>query len=201
MKVLALFAHIEDHICFGWPLMQNKKIEKHLIVCTNDGQSTLQKSCEDADIHLVETLGFPNGFYRKTLVVDGFDSAMAIMRICKALTEAIREIEPDFLFTHNPWGEYGHFDHRIVFEAAYNHAIPILITDIIADSVCFPRPEQGIYQALYTKPYATVESDYGFYSEQAIIFRKSGWWTHNKYLDKPYYPPKTIKLYKVNDEK
>lgn len=196
MKALALFAHIEDHICFGWPLMQDDTVEKHLIVCTNDGQGVLQKSCKDANIHLVETLGFPNGFHRNTAAV-----GTIAKRISEVLDSAIKEIKPDFLFTHNPWGEYGHFDHQLVFQVVYGQKVPILITDIVADSVCFPKPKTGIYRTLCTELHTTVESDYDFYSRQRDIFKEFGLWTHNQYLDKPYYPPKTVKLYKITDER
>lgn len=197
MKVLALFAHIEDHICFGWPIMQDKTIEKYLVTGTGDVNGALQKSCDDVGIHLLETLGFPDGFFRKTFEVDGIDVVAAAQLIFESLHRNMKLVKPDYIFTHNPWGEYGHFDHRVFFETIYSWGLPMLVTDITADSVCHLNPKWRMYKTLYTEPYSTVTADYDFYNRQAGILKKAGQWTHNEYLDKPHYPPKTTGLYRV----
>ena len=185
MKVLAYFAHIEDHICFGWPLMQDKSVERYLVTGTCDGDGALQKSCDDAGIHLLETLGFPPGFYRKTHSADGFDEVSATQLIYESLHRNIKKVKPDYIFTHNPWGEYGHHDHRLFFETIYGWGVPTLVTDIVASSGCFPPPKWQMYKTLYTETHSTVEADCDFYSRQAEILKKDGQWTHNESLDEP----------------
>ena len=44
----------------------------------------------------------------------------------------LKKKECDFVFTHNPMGEYGHIDHKMIFELMYNRVDkPLLITDLL----------------------------------------------------------------------
>jgi len=195
MKILAIFAHIDDHICFGWPLMQDEKVEKHLIVCTNDGDGVLQISCHDAEINLIDTLGLPNGFYRQV------PPHHCAEQIFFALQNAIKEMRPDFLFSHNPWGEYGHFDHRMLFEIAYSFLVPLLVTDILVRSFSWSLPSPQIYNAVRGPLRSTVTPDDTFYAQQSQIFRRAGNWTQNPYLDRPHYPKQANIYETVKNEK
>lgn len=182
VKVLSIFAHIDDHICFGWPIMQDEEIERHLIVCTNDGGGVLQKSCEDAGIHLYGTLGLQDGFYRKNAGHLGQIQDF----ILSQLKVAIEQIGPDWVFTHNPWGEYGHFDHQFLYQAVYKLGCPRITSDILVKSLSFPLPNKEIYQDNFLAvKQEVVLSDSGFYAHQTKLFRKLGQWTSNKHLDKP----------------
>lgn len=179
MKVLSIFAHIDDHICFGWPVMQDDKIEKHLIVCTNDGGGVLRESCKDAGVHLYRTLGLQDGFYRK----DAGHLGQIQDFILSQLKFAIEQIGPDWVFTHNPWGEYGHFDHQLLYQAVYQLGCPMITSDILVKSLSFPLPNRDIYQSL-TATQKDILPDRAFYEHQAGLFKKARQWTTNKYLTK-----------------
>ena len=60
-------------------------------------------------------------------VIDSFKSNIEL---------AIELNKPDFIFTHNPMGEYGHGDHRMLFNLVSMFNIPLLLTDICFSNRC-----------------------------------------------------------------
>lgn len=197
-KILGIFAHREDHIVCGWPIFQNKVPRKFLVTCTGDGMVPFLKSCKNEHISCFRRVGLPNNF---SCIGPGLKPAFAMKQIRAVIQEAVRVIEPDFIFTHNPYGEYGHYDHRNLFDLVCE-TFPnkrIFITDIVAKSNCTPLSNLKLvaYDKLYSQLFDEVKPDKEFYKRNAIMFAAHFMWTKNKYLNLPVYPVNSARLYLV----
>jgi len=207
MKVLGIFAHREDQIVFGWPIFQDRTIDRYLIICADDsdkrGQKPLQQSCDHEGIQLIKCLNFPNVFFQITKQTNKISLKEIAEILQKVVAETVNKVRPDYIFCHNPFGEYGHFDHRLVFEIIYNSFLnqSILITDICAYSSgtlatrTIPRMWQGFYAN--SKKFGIVKPDHNFYKRNKAIYEQFEMWTGNQYLNLPIYPKLAATIYEL----
>lgn len=207
-KILCVFAHRDDHIVCGWPVIQNPNPEKYLFVCTNDATDVVVKSCDVAGVHHMGSAHFESGFAlpnRNFKLNDNKENRLHSSNytvLKNVLLKVVDEIKPDIIFTHNPMGEYGHLDHRFVFEVVYNELeIPIIITDIASKSSYYHKYDTipKIYNDLYHTFIKFVPPDYIFYTKHCKIFSEFDLWTQNINLNIPLYPKRTG-LYWLNHE-
>jgi hypothetical protein len=97
-------------------------------------------------------------------------------RLTHFLAPFLKEI--DYLFTHNPWGEYGHEDHVQVGLAArtlaQNYAIPILVPNYY-----YSRSEPLMRKCIddVGRKMLIVEGDAGLAKEIKEIYQKHDCWT------------------------
>lgn len=129
-------AHPDDETVFGWPILQSKRVSKELLVVVSDANNpkrekinkrkfVLQDICRSLEIPLI-CLDYNSAFYRD-------QNQLGVLY--KLIKTELQNRSYDFVFTHNYHGEYGHLDHRILFDIVYNYSIkPILFTDIIQES-------------------------------------------------------------------
>lgn len=198
-RILGIFAHREDFVCFGWPIFQNKNIDCSLLVCTNDGIDPISEVCENEGIPCMGTIGLDNRF---SYMGGGSKLREHHLMMMDSIGSAIALTKPDFIFTHNPMGEYGHYDHTMVFRLIYNYFPKqrIIISDIMANS-SYTVPVQEIprlYKHLYENKICEVEADHEWYKKNGDIFKKHDLWTKNKGLNLPIYPVKKAGLYYAN---
>jgi len=192
-KVLGIFCHPDDEVLFGWPIFQGNEFEKHLIICCDDStrnrperKKALQEICQQENINLVSCLSEDNNFY--TLPTRRADYLLtdAINHIRVQIEKAIIKVNPDFIFTHNPLGEYGHGSHRLLFEiVSQNEKVKnLLITDICKESNHRSSKEipKIIQDAYYNqaKRVSPQEMDEAFYMRCRSIYNKYNSWTWNK---------------------
>ncbi len=193
-KVLGIFCHPDDEILAGWPIFQSEKLEKHLIICCDDyarrgscRRQALQEVCKQENINLVKTLSEDNNFY--ALPTRRADSLLShsVFRINNALEQAIEDVQPDFIMTHNPVGEYGHGSHRLLFEIVSQHLLAenILITDICQESNHRSSKEipQVVRDAYYKDPppNGVLEIlNMDFYNRCKAIYDSHNAWTWSK---------------------
>lgn len=192
-KVLGIFCHPDDEILFGWPVFQSDEFEKHLMICCDDivrkGQrrfNALVEVCKQENIKLEAILAESNNFYSLPTRRAEYLLTDAVLKIESILEDIIEKIKPDFIFTHNPMGEYGHGSHRLLFEIVSQFAAVhnLLITDIC---------EKSNHRSHNVIPNITWDSFYEFNSisthhklDQAFYFRcreiynKHNAWTWNK---------------------
>lgn len=139
MKVLGIFCHPDDEVLFGWPIFQSDEYEKHLIICCDDScrnrperKKALQEVCKQENINLVKVLSEDNDFYVLPTRRASYLLTDAISYINFWIKTCVENIEPDYIFTHNPVGEYGHGSHRLLFEIVSQHpkVKNLLITDM-----------------------------------------------------------------------
>lgn len=187
-KILGIFCHPDDEILWGWPIFQSDKYEKYLIICCSDAERNrpgrkraLQEVCKQENINLTYCLDEPNDFY--TLQTRRADYLLTdvINNIEAWLGKAITNVDPDFIFTHNPVGEYGHGSHRLLFEIVSQHykTDKILITDICQksnhrSSNIIPNVIKGAY---YKNEQSKHTLDMNFYNRCKAIYDKYNAWT------------------------
>ena len=124
MRVLSIWAHCDDELIFGWPLLQNEVIENHLLLCCHQDHRGddrrlrgMKQVCEQEGIHFVDNLGLPNNFFNEKHIP--YETAASRIKI--GIHDAIEKVQPDFVFGHNPIGEYGHGAHRMLFKLTFEH--------------------------------------------------------------------------------
>lgn len=192
-KVLGIFAHPDDEVLFGWPIFQSNEFEKHLIICCDDSmrnrpgrKKALQEVCQQENINLVSCLSEDNNFYALPIRRANYLLTDAINNISVQIEKAIIKVNPDFIFSHNPVGEYGHASHRLLFEiVSQNEKVKnLLITDICEESNHRSSKEipKIIYDAYYSqaKRLMPQKMDEAFYMRCRNIYNSYNAWTWNK---------------------
>ena len=195
-KILSVFAHREDHIVFGWPVLQNagEKTKVSLLTCVNEHCEVIKTSCILGDIKYIGNCGLNNGFaspHKNILKNKHLPNNYDFLK--DEISAAVRKIKPDFIFCHNPIGEYGHYDHRMVFEVVFNEfTLPTIITDITAKSSYYQYHEKmpQMFEHYYRDKIGEVEPDIGYYNRNKELFEKQNIWTENDNLNPPIYPKK-----------
>jgi LmbE family N-acetylglucosaminyl deacetylase len=96
--------------------------------------------------------------------------------LCATLEPRLR---PDMnVFTHNPWGEYGHEEHIQVFQAL-NHLRDKIGFRLWMSNYCTERalPLAMRYFANAPGDYIRLPTDKGFAQQVADVYREHGCWT------------------------
>lgn len=189
MNTVCVFAHPDDEVIFGFPML---KQAKHIICCSNDINNPLRVWCKNRVQALYEIgkligakitcFDYDSEFYRAN-VRDG-----SLNDLAEKITQSILETNAGMVFTHNEWGEYGHLDHILVHRIAKATGWKILVTDIAVDGGWFK------VNNLYLKkdPLFTVENDLDFYNKCKAIYDKINCWTWSK------EPVKSAGIYESN---
>lgn len=167
-------AHADDEIIFGYPYLQQRDHTRSLLVCSTDRSRlnprvpTLQGICDDLDIglHLFEA---ESGFYKL--------EPAPLRDFCKGVGDLIASLAPNFdlVFTHNPHGEYGHHDHRLIFDVVSSAAPrPIVYTDIRIENGWHLPPVNPLYYR-HRIGEATLDAD--LYRRCRDAYRRAKSWT------------------------
>lgn len=194
-------AHPDDEIIFGWPVLQDKKIKKKILICSSDFHNPDRAWCKYRKEALfevakytdseVECLDYPSEFYRfptrpdsPTQEDDGERSG-PYRRMCQTISNKVLDMEAgcDAVFTHNPYGEYGHIDHLVVFDTVLKTTNkPILITDIVQSSNWARKPvNKKIKKMYYSKMYKKDCSlDQNLLKFCKLEYEKKNAWTWSK---------------------
>jgi len=173
--ITMLIAHPDDEIIFGFPVLQNAK---KIICCSSDLNNPERAWCKDRKLALKEIgqkvgaeiicLDYNSEFYRLP-TRDG-----SLMRLASDILSLLGPEE--VLFTHNPWGEYGHLDHVLVHQVALLSGKRLLFSDISLEAGWIPSGKRR----LSGKVVGCFGNDLQFYNECKAIYDSFGCWTWSK---------------------
>lgn len=204
MKLLGVFAHPDDEVVVGWPLFQDPEIERYVWYASdnragyaNRSVVACQQFCEAEKITYVGCANEDSEFYRLPIRYKDHVLINAINKILLSLHQAIRMAQPDFIFTHNPIGEYGHGDHRLIFELVANFGRPTLFTDKCSLTHChlsYGEMPRYVKDAYYRFPYCDpLEVNNPFYTRGIQAYKQYSAWSWSEAL--PQKPLGVFKLY------
>jgi len=213
MKVLGVFTHPDDEVIFGWPIFQNKSIDRHLIICTEGFDSNAYKVlgtiktdaiteiCKIEGIKL-EWIGHSDGLHYRMFRPreDLLKPVREIQILIDTIVRIAEQVKPDFIFTHNFWGDNGNSEHRLISEIVINHCLDynILITDRCENNLAWfsyktiPRMHQRYF--IEENVFKKCSLDADFYVRCKKVYEKYKVWTGSLSIP-PVYPKKESSLY------
>jgi len=197
-NVLMVFAHCDDELVCGWPILQNLKINKTLILASSDRYNNerswcrhrkfvTEDLCRDLNIK-VKILDYSSNFYK----INHRDGGLIDFE--NAVLREISGVSFDYIFTHNPHGEYGHLDHvflsNLIFKAV---DAPLIFSDItLAADWTAQNPKSKRYDKIFFHDkIETVALDGRFYERTVQFYESRGVWTWNQ------RPNESASLYQV----
>ena len=192
-KVLGIFCHPDDEVLAGWPIFQTDEYEKHLIILCDDAARkgpgrvyALKDVCQAENINLIGAMAEDNNFYSLPTRRADYTLGKAINHINHVISCAITQVKPDYIFTHNPVGEYGHGSHRLCFELVSQHS---KVDNLIFTDIC----ERSNHRSSEQIPFSVKEAYYveqfdvelqklniDFYNRTKAIYDWHNAWTWSK---------------------
>lgn len=140
--VLVVVAHPDDEVLFGWPVLQcpDKWSGVYAVsLAHNRGKygvgpmRAFDRVCKENKVHNCSLLVHQQdtGFSRlDPRPKAGISQVEALETFRRDLIDLIDKIRPDYVFTHNFVGEYGHTDHKTTLDVCLRLAQPMMMTDI-----------------------------------------------------------------------
>jgi LmbE family N-acetylglucosaminyl deacetylase len=183
-RILMVFAHCDDELVCGWPILQNPKIAKSLIIATSDRFNSKRIWCGHRQ-YVTQDLSKMLGIKFRAL---NYDSGLihlnnrdgSLLEAERAILSAVHDFEFDYIFTHNPHGEYGHLDHVFLSNLLFRSIkSPLLITDITMESDWTEiKPTTDRYsRTYYHTQVSTVNLNSDFYRKVVNYYKSRKVWT------------------------
>jgi LmbE family N-acetylglucosaminyl deacetylase len=184
-----VLAHPDDEVIFGWPIIWSRENRISLITVAHnqakygDGpEKALREVCVLNDVKLLDFPRCETNFYRLPPRYEKYTLPMAIDLIQKNIQLGINIVNPDCIFTHNPMGEYGHGDHRMLFNLVSSVAKQtLLLTDICFSNRCHLSSDEmpHIYNTWYgdadDRQYCKLDTDW--YNAMKTVYEKNKAWS------------------------
>jgi LmbE family N-acetylglucosaminyl deacetylase len=193
-----VFAHADDELIFGWPVLLNDNYEKELIICAGDKynyarnwsrrKDILRAVCDELSVPLT-CLDYNSGFYAAHVKRPKWKAALhkltglrlfaSYFEMCKDILSVIESKTFDCLFTHNFWGEYGNPDHLLINALIFNNVnAPLLTGDARISRRGMPLSAAAAPHPALTAACASEHTlDIPRYESLAALYKKAGLWT------------------------
>ncbi|KKL93207.1 hypothetical protein LCGC14_1876980 [marine sediment metagenome] len=166
----------------------------------------LREVCCQENIRLHACLDIDNNFYNLPTRRVNYILTDAVREIEDTISQAIKDIKPDYVATHNICGEYGHGSHRLLFEIVSQHP---LVKNLIFTDMCqrsnhrshdeIPKSVRDAYyrKQIYLPPFnkqVPSKLDTDFYNRCKAIYDKTQSWTWD-------FPPiEDCNLFIINED-
>ena len=187
MNVLMVMAHPDDEVLFGWPLLQDRAVKGLLTMAHNgakygDGPvKALQEVVDENGATLTQLPMCDTNAYRLPTRYVSATLMSSVSTLIDAVQRAMLSTKADVIFTHNPVGEYGHGDHRLLFSVIASLDVPMLMTDVCFSNKC--HVSYARMPAVYERMYAQSECvkkcvlDAAWYERMRAIYEKHRAWS------------------------
>jgi len=198
-RVLMIMAHCDDEIVCGWPIMQDETIDRTILMVSSDRYCKERQWCAHRKFVFMDVC---NRLGVKTKILD-FDSNFhslsprdgSLLKLERSIAKVLSDINGhDYVFTHNPFGEYGHHDHRYLFQITTQLARkPVLISDICmqSDWTESNAVTDRMLTMYYREPIGAASLDKRFYEQVKRQYDLAKVWTWNQ------QPASDCKLYRL----
>jgi hypothetical protein len=173
--ITLLIAHPDDEVIFMWPFLQ---LAVRIVCCSSDANNPERAWCKYRKNALYEIasligaevvcLDYDSEFYR----VDARNGDL--WKMSREVLSLLQSA--DCVFTHNPWGEYGHLDHILVHQIARASGKKLIYSDMCVEAgwlPCTPWPSSRV-------PERFCVNDFSFYEKCKAIYERYGCWTWSK---------------------
>lgn len=119
--------------------------------------------------------------------------------ILKLLEENIKNtlklLNPEKVYAHNPWGEYGHSEHKAVYNILEKTGREIIFPEaVIAEAKDSPEYKENIGHVSF---FAEEQVDFEFKEEFTNFYKKEGIWTMKDIYGYPLSKERFSKLNKI----
>lgn len=174
-----VMAHPDDEVIFGWPVLRKAS---SILICSNDKNNpdrawcryryqALQEVGEMLKIE-VKSLDYDSEFFR----LNHRDGSLKAWQ-----NEVMANLKPwcEYIYTHNWMGEYGHFDHVLVYLTMLRADRKLITSDIHLQSDWGGFPEVPFYGNPGRK-IMEARLDHELYESCKAIYEKYGVWTWNQ---------------------
>jgi len=187
MKVLIVMAHADDELIFGWPILQDKNIQKEVLICSSDLNNPKRKWCSHRKkvlFSMCNELGIAclcldyNSSFYKTNARDE-----SLKRLCLDIKNNINLFDDfDYVFTHNPMGEYGMLDHILVNHIVMSMNVKMLFTDmyLVNNWSYYNKIPKRFKKIYFQNKIKDCKLDMVFYNRMKEFYVKGKVWTWNQ---------------------
>jgi LmbE family N-acetylglucosaminyl deacetylase len=196
-NVLMILSHADDELLFGWPVLFHENFQCELLICSSDENNPERAWCKRRKEALAEVcellrvpfkcLPYPSEFFRLGNRPRG-DVLGPIHQVQLDVQHALECTPAEVIFTHNPHGEYGHTDHRMIHKVVTEFTTkPVLVTDLYewANWPLGPKsstlsPRHGYTPENLRFGRKMHHADLVLYDKCEKIYHKHGCWTWSR---------------------
>ena len=181
-----VLAHADDEIICGWPILQDRNIEKEILICSSDLNNPERKWCSHRKNVFFsmckylnikcKCLDYKSAFYK----IKARDNSLK--NLCLDVIDNIYNFKFDYIFTHNPMGEYGMMDHILLNQIVMSMNVKMLFTDIrIVNNWSYYNEIPKRFGDIYFKnKIKDCVVDMPFYNKVKRFYAQSKVWTWNQ---------------------